>query len=130
MEKCHMSEAKSNSINSLNPRALRVVGCNFSKPLKHCILVEWLQQSSNTEKCRNISIEGCDLYASGGTSVLIHTSTEQGKSQETPTPIPSFSVHNLKIYFFNNFVHRSRGDGLTILNMALTTIDISSNEFN
>lgn len=71
LEKCHMSEAKCTSVYSINPRYLKIVGCNFSKPQKHCCLIEWLQQSSNKEKCRNIVIEGCDLYASGGTSVII-----------------------------------------------------------
>ena len=76
-----------------------------------------------------MSIEGCDFYASGGTSVIIQSLSEPSNLSEAPG-LPSFSVHNLKLTFFNNTVHRSRGDGLTILNLALTILDISSNEFN
>ena len=69
------------------------------------------------------------MYASGGTSVIIQSLNESSKLSDPPAP-PAFSVHNLKLTFFNNTVHRSRGDGLTILNLALTILDISSNEFN
>ena len=66
-----MSEARNNSVAAINPRVLKVVGSNFSKPIRHCINAEWLQFSTNTEKGLSVHIEGCDLYSSGGTSILI-----------------------------------------------------------
>lgn len=71
LEKCHLSEARNTSIHALNPRVLKVIECNFSKPGRHCILSEWLPTSTRTEKCRNLQVEGCDMYSSGATSILV-----------------------------------------------------------
>jgi hypothetical protein len=68
-----MSEARNNSVSAINPRCLMVLGSNFSKPTRHCINAEWLKSSTNTEKCRIIHIEGCDIYSSGGTSILVQS---------------------------------------------------------
>lgn len=129
MEKCHMSEPRNNSIHSLNPRLLRVIGCNFSKPSRHCVLSEWLPLSSNTEKCRNIVIDGCDLYTSNGTSILIQSVLPEFVSGIDSLRV-NFSAHNLKISILNNSITRSKGDGLSIMNMAITILEVAANEFN
>jgi hypothetical protein len=56
IERCHLSESRNISVNAINPRALKVIGSNFSKPAKHGLQCEWLPKSSKTEKCRNLIV--------------------------------------------------------------------------
>ena len=120
LERCHMSEARNNAVHALNPCILKIEGCNFSKPSKHGVLCEWLPLSSMTEKCRRLTIEGCDFNFSGSSSILV---------QPSKGDLLTSCAHNLGIDILNNKIARARGEGLTVLNMVLAQITIQGNEF-
>lgn len=121
LERCHLSEARNNSLHALNPCALRVEGCNFSKAGKHGICCEWLARSSQTSKCRRLTIEACDFTLSGSASIIIQPS-HKGNMK--------YFAHNLIVEILNNKVNRSKGEGLTVINLILTMLRIKGNEFN
>ena len=54
MEKCHMSECRSYALHAVNPKTVKVLTCTISKPMKTGILIQWLKDSDNTDKCRMI----------------------------------------------------------------------------
>ena len=121
IERCHMSEAKNISLSAINPCAFKVVGCNFSKPGRHGILCEWLQESSQTETCRRIAIEGCEFNQTGSASISIQPS-HRGQMKAC--------AHNLIIEVLRNKISRSKSEGMTVLNMVLTKMNIQGNEFS
>lgn len=71
MEKCHMSECRSNSIHAINPKILKISNCTISKPSKNGLLVEWLRDSNNINKCRSIIIESNEIYGAGNLGLSI-----------------------------------------------------------
>jgi hypothetical protein len=125
IEKCHLSEPRNNNIVAINPRVLKIIGCNFSKPSRHCVLVEWLPTSFQTEKCRNLYVEGCELYNSGSSSILIAPKKDLPADNQLNS-----CAHNLKIQIINNKFLKSRSEGMCILNLIVTSLEIINNEFN
>jgi len=83
-ERCHLSEARNCSIHAVNPKVIKVLNCTVSKPCVTAFKIEWLRNSSNTDKSRTIKLIGNEIYGSGNDSIIISSKND-------------FSAHNLKI---------------------------------
>jgi hypothetical protein len=65
------------------------------------------------------------MYCSGGTSITV-----QPQKDINETGVAAFSAHNLKVAIRNNKVTRARSEGISLLNMALTSLELTGNDLN
>lgn len=65
LEKCHLSEARNNSIHATNPKSIKVINCTISKPAQSGVRIDWLSESNSTDKCRKIQILNNEIYGTG-----------------------------------------------------------------
>ena len=118
MEKCHLSEPRNNAVHAVNPKALRISNCSISKPNLSGVLVEWLEHSSQNEKCRVVQINGNEIYG---------VCLEAGAAIQVSSK-PEFSAHNLKIKIEQNKIYKCKGEGIRIQDLAINNLQILRNE--
>jgi hypothetical protein len=101
----------------VNPSAVLIDRCQFNNIKKNAISIEWLKTSNRNEILRNIIISGNDIKSTGKDGVLIQS-------------YHHFSAHNLRIIIKDNDIQKCMGEGLAIKNLAISTLDILSNNIS
>lgn len=115
MQKSVLKDTKSHSIHVVNPKALLIDRSNFQSSKKSGINIEWLKGSNRTDIGRNILIQGNEIKNAGKDGLIIQSYLH-------------FSAHNAKILIKDNEISKCNGDGVSIKNLAISTLDIIGNE--
>ena len=79
---------------------------------------DWLEHSSQNEKCRVVQINGNEIYG---------VCLEAGAAIQVSSK-PEFSAHNLKIKIEQNKIYKCKGEGIRIQDLAINNLQILRNE--